>query len=190
MPADGQRCNYCWNVSEHSACSHCPQDCWLDGVRSAYQHQGLARRAVLKLKYSGLFAAAEEMSQAVVEVLGRRTGGADVVLPVPLHRSRQRSRGFNQAEKLAAGYATRIGLPLRTDLLRRVRHTKPQAAGLSYRQRLDNVADAFRASPEVDGLSLILVDDVVTTTATTQACAAALKAAGAPRVYAVSFTRE
>lgn len=145
---------------------------------------------MLKLKYGGLSSAGPEMGARLAEAIHGWTGGATVVVPVPLHRSRERSRGYNQAASLAEGFAGRVGLPVDRDLLRRTKRTRSQAAGLNYAGRLENVLDAFEARGPADGLRIVLVDDVITTTATTQACAATLKAAGAESVSAVSFTRE
>ncbi|HEX5939967.1 MAG TPA: ComF family protein [Dehalococcoidia bacterium] len=159
-------------------------------MRSGFIHQGLAREAVIQLKYGGVFSAGPEMGKRLAEALAGWTGGAEVVVPVPLHSSRERSRGYNQARKLAEGFAARVGLPLEPGLLRRKKRTRSQAAGLNYEARLENVRDAFETSGRAQGRRITLVDDVVTTTATMQACALALKSAGAASVSGVSFTRE
>ena len=95
----------------------------------------------------------------------------DAVVPVPLHRGRQRRRGFNQAELLARAVAVRLGLPLRTDPLRRSRAT-PAQARLGAEERARNVAGAFAASGDSPP-ALLLVDDVTTTGATLAAAAPA-----------------
>jgi len=109
------------------------------------------------------------------------------LIPVPLGGRRQRVRGYNQSERIATALAGRTRHGVRTDLLRRVRETPTQTA-LTPEARHANVAGAFSADP-VDGLELVLVDDVFTTGATLAAAAAALMAAGARRVEAVTFAR-
>jgi ComF family protein len=188
--ADPPRCEYCWSPRIAQQCASCPAVRHLDGVRSGFVHQGLAREAVIELKYNGISSAGTELGARLAEALSGWIGGAEVIVPVPLHPARQRTRGYNQAERLAQGVAARIGLPVDSRLLRRSRRTRSQAAGLNYEQRLENVRDAFETHRPAAGMRILLVDDVITTTATMQACAAALKAAGAELVCGVSFTRE
>ena len=112
--------------------------------------------------------------------------GASCVVPVPLHPSRRRERGFNQAADLAG----HLGLPLVT-ALRRIRFTSTQT-GLPAAQRHRNVRDAFaltRAGHTLAGATLVLVDDVSTTGATLEACARVLKQAGVVEVRALTAAR-
>jgi ComF family protein len=111
--------------------------------------------------------------------------GADAVVPVPLHRSRERARGFNQARELAR----HLGVPMR-DLLVRIKRTQTQA-DLPAGERHANVRGAFALRPgsSVDGLVVVLIDDVSTTGATLNACAAVLLDAGAAGVRALTAAR-
>jgi ComF family protein len=109
------------------------------------------------------------------------------LIPVPLAERRQRARGYNQSERIAAALSARLGIPVRNDLLRRVRETRTQTA-LTPEARHANVLGAFRAGA-VKGMELVLVDDVFTTGTTLAAAGAALSAAGARRVEAVTFAR-
>lgn len=102
------------------------------------------------------------------------------VLPVPLHRSRLRKRGFNQAREIARVLARRLDLPLRDDCLRRVRAT-PAQSGLDARARRRNLRQAFAVHGEPPP-RVALVDDVMTTTSTAAECARALKRAGCESV--------
>jgi ComF family protein len=120
-----------------------------------------------------------------------------ILAPVPLHRTRQRERGFNQAEVLARGLARRLhagrrgtGQAVETRCLLRIRPTVPQT-GLNFQERLENVRGVFRVtSPEaVRGRVIVLVDDVMTTGATLSSCASALKEAGAGRVLGLTLAR-
>lgn len=121
------------------------------------------------------------MREAGAEVLA----GADIVVPVPLHRSRERTRGFNQARELAR----HLGMPV-AGALSRTRRT-PSQADLPAAKRDANVCGAFtwRADVSVDGSIVVLVDDVVTTGATLNACAAPLRDAGAKEVRALTAAR-
>jgi ComF family protein len=140
---------------------------------------------VHQLKYEGWSRAADAMAESM-KGLEPLTGQV-CLIPIPLGRRRQRVRGYNQSERIASALARRIGRPVRTDLLQRVRETRTQTA-LTPEARHANVAAAFGAAP-TPGLELVLVDDVFTTGATLAAAAAALVESGASRVDAVTFAR-
>ena len=156
-------------------------------ARAIGSYESSLRAIVHAFKYSGRHTLARllaaRMRDAGREILER----ADVVVPVPLHRSRERSRGFNQARELAR----HLGLPL-ADCLRRVRRTAAQA-DLPASRRHANVRGAFvldqRWRNELKGLTVVLVDDVSTTGATLNACAAALVGGGAREVRALTAAR-
>lgn len=112
----------------------------------------------------------------------------DAVVPVPLHVQRLRERGFNQARELAAPLASARNWRLRDDWLHRRRPT-PAQTGLNRNQRRANVRDSLEASPQVADRRILLFDDVMTTGATIEAAAAALKAAGADWVGAITLAR-
>jgi ComF family protein len=114
----------------------------------------------------------------------------DVIMPVPLHRSRLRERGFNQALLLASAVGRAHGIPLSYDNLTRFRATRPQVE-LSGEERVQNVRGAFRLTrpADVEGKRVLLVDDVFTTGATMNECAAVLKRAGARSVVALTLAR-
>jgi ComF family protein len=155
-------------------------------ARAIGPYEGSLRSIVHALKYQGrqtiAMPLALRMRAAGREVLA----GADAVVPVPLHRSRERRRGFNQARELAR----HLGLPV-LDGLCRVRKTAAQA-DLPAARRHANVRGAFATCvPEemLEDLTLVLVDDVSTTGATLNACATTLVAAGAREVRAVTAAR-
>jgi ComF family protein len=120
------------------------------------------------------------------------TREADALVPVPLHWRRLWARRFNQSAALAFAIGRAAHLPVLTDSLKRVRAT-PQQVGLDKSERAENVSGAFRVPPErkpdVAGRRLILVDDVLTSGATVEACARALLRAGAAHVDVLTFAR-
>ena len=112
----------------------------------------------------------------------------DVIVPVPLHISRLRERGFNQSEHIARHLADRLNCKLDTKLLRRVRNTQSQM-GLPARQRKKNVRGAFEIAASLKGKRVALVDDVVTTSSTVNEIARELRRAGAQHIAVWSFAR-
>ncbi len=145
-------------------------------------------RVVQHLKYHG----ARELAAPLAELLSAHYPFASdaVIVPVPLHRSRLRARGYNQALLLARGLARRRGLLLMPHALERTRATAEHAT-LGAAARSANVRGAFRVRPAIDlaGARVVLVDDVFTTGATAGACAEALQAAGAGAVYVYTVGR-
>ncbi|MGZ8392094.1 MAG: double zinc ribbon domain-containing protein [Gemmatimonadales bacterium] len=199
---DALICDLCrlrWRPVPHPVCDRCGQpsfrglECrlcagWPEGlsrVRSAVWLEGSARDAVHQLKYQGWSRAAEAMAEAMrgLEPLTARVS----LIPIPLGARRQRQRGYNQSERIAAALGARVGAPVQADWLRRTRETPTQTA-LTPEARHANVTGAFRAEA-VQGLDVVLVDDVFTTGATLAAAAMALRAVGARRVEAVTFAR-
>jgi ComF family protein len=157
----------------------------LGRVRSAVWLDGSARLAAHRLKYDGWSRAAGAMAEAMRDL--EPLSGRVSLVPVPLGGRRLRERGYNQSERIAAALGSRLELPVRSDLLRRIRETRTQTA-LTPEARHANVSGAFQAE-RVRGLELVLVDDVFTTGATLAAAATALTQAGASRVDAVTFAR-
>lgn len=162
----------------------------LDAAVACYRFEGVIQHAIHDLKYRGISALAVPFGELLGAQLAERFPAATVVVPVPLHPARQRARGYNQALLLARAAAAAAALPLWDDLLVRTRDTPSQTA-LNAAGRRQNVRSAFACQrPEVAGQGVILVDDVITTGATLDACAATLKAAGARSVWACTLARE
>ena len=177
---DGRgRCRGCASVLVHSVA----------GVRSPYQLDGGARRLVHALKYDGLSALAEPMGRLMADCLADWGIRPELVVPVPLHRARERWRGFNQAALLARSCAEAAGLPVASGVLQRTRATMPQVRTSGAEERRRNVAGAFRARGAA-ARTLLLIDDVCTTGATLRACADALRTSGVERVYGLTFAHE
>ena len=132
------------------------------------------------------------MAQAVEELLVTCSGSTPWIMPVPLHKSRRRTRGFNQAELIARAALRRLRtkLEVASDVLVRHRETISQV-GLSREERIANVHGAFRVTDRhaINGRDIIVVDDVMTTGTTLSECARVLKEAGAKRVWAATVAR-
>lgn len=166
----------------------------LAGVTAVYSYdQPVAHAVIHTLKYQY----AEGVMTWMVPAIERwcAESGAEmmpadaIIVPVPLHRKRYAERGFNQAALIAVALGRALGLPVLPLLLRK-RVTAPQVAQTRL-GRLQNVADAFAVQSDMPvPATLVVVDDVTTTGATLAACARALTAAGATRVYGFAFAKE
>jgi ComF family protein len=159
-------------------------------MRSAFRYGGVARDAVLAIKFQGVSSLAPVMAAEMTAVLRQWSPPVDAVIPVPLHWLRRRNRGYNQSELLASEITRNAGIPLATHALRRVRRTAMQAQQPDAASRRDNIRLAFAPGSRPITGNVLLVDDVSTTGATLDACARALIAGGATTVYALTFARE
>jgi len=174
-------------------CSNC-RDAKLhfSSARSAAAAKGVVLEVIHRYKYHRAlwfepFLAGLLVTRAAPEL---RAGGWDCLVPVPLYPVKEREREFNQAERLAAHLSEATGLPLKTGILRRVTPTKTQTR-LTREQRKVNVHNAFAVAPgeRLAGERVVLIDDVFTTGATTDACALALQRAGAGDVCVWTVAR-
>ena len=160
-----------------------------DYARSAALYEGPLREAIHAFKFSRRRALAGPLGDLVTEQCGAGlSGDIDALVPVPLSRERERERGFNQAKLLAERIGRRLRIPVRASWLARVRPTRPQS-DLPAAERRTNVRDAFRGSERASDRHVLLVDDVLTTGATLEACARALRAAGARRIGVLTVAR-
>jgi len=159
-----------------------------DEVYSAGAYEGTLRKLIHLFKFNGIQPLSRPLASFLVHTLPRDQR-FDAIVPMPLHWRRRWQRGFNQSELLAREIARRWHVPVKNPV-RRKRATAPQA-GLTSAQRRKNVQGAFEAKRDarLDGLSIVLVDDVLTTGATASACARALKRAGAAHVSLITLAR-
>jgi len=170
-----------------------PRPARLDACVAAVAYEGGAETWIRRFKYprpglAGLDPAARAVARSLARRAGLRAPGVpDLVVPVPLHPSRLRARGFNPANELARDVARQAGAPLGSTALRRLRETRSQT-GLGRRARARNVRGAFAASRSLPPC-VWLVDDVVTTGATLSEAARALRRAGARHVVGVCAAR-
>ena len=181
-PLEGAVCGACWDaiVPRHSGFA-------LQLVSKGQAigpYEGTLRDVVHALKYEQRRSVAVRLSAMMAAEGGDVLRGADLVVPVPLHRRRQRERGFNQAEELAR----HLPVPMNR-ALRRVRATRPQI-DLTADERRDNVRGAFALRRAIrHGSVIVVVDDVATTGATLEACARVLRSAGAAEIRALTAAR-
>ena len=161
-------------------------------ARAAVRFDEIARELVHALKYGDRLDLAPMMGRWMANAGRELTAQADLLVPVPLHWRRQWSRRFNQSAVLADVVAKASGLRVCHAALKRLKAT-PQQVGLARTERARNVQGAFAVPPEarseVAGRRLVLVDDVLTSGATTEACTRALMRAGAAGVDVLVFAR-
>lgn len=168
-----------------------------DHARAVFRYDNGSRRLVLSFKHGDRLEGAEAFSRWMGQSLRSKLPGISVtdidwVVPVPLHRFRLFKRRYNQAAILAHGVARELGRCCAPDLLMRTRPT-PSQGGLNRDERRKNVRNAFAVRPswhdQVTDRRILLVDDVITTGATLDACAQILKRAGAAQVLVVALGR-
>ena len=184
-----QQCGMPLEATDEHSCGRClVKPPMIARTRAAMEYGDVARSLVMKLKYGRKVGAAETMATFMSPLA--ESGPESILAPVPLHRSRLWSRGFNQSALIARSLATRLGIEVSNDLVKRVRRTRP-LRGMGITQRNREVARAF-AVPErekVDGRHILLIDDVLTSGSTSDACAKVLLKAGASRVDLLCFAR-
>jgi ComF family protein len=188
--ADGMRCDRCWMpVHRPSTCRHCiDAPPAFTSLRAVCVMDEGARRLAHELKYEGLTSLADPMAQLMAS--DGALAAAGLIVPVPLHPRRERSRGYNQAHELAKRLGHAAGIDADVRAMRRTRDTEPLAKTMRREERRAIVEGAFAARPDrVDGRRVLLVDDVVTTGATLDACARALLEAGAAEVRCLTWAR-
>ncbi len=184
-------CGRCGRPLRHpgrcAACANAPSS--LVRMDAVAYSTGVLRRAIHRLKYTGQMELAEPLGSLLADWWVVHFPPADLLVPVPLHPQRERERGFNQATLLARRLSQAARIPVVEHLARRQRDTRPQV-GLNMHERAQNMAGAFVADAALAaGRRIVLVDDVCTTGATLEACAAALRAAGAAEVRGLTVAR-
>jgi ComF family protein len=151
-----------------------------------FEKEGPLQAIVHALKYSGIQQVGTELGRRLGTLIQKEGIRADLVIPVPLHKRKLRERGFNQSLLIARGISEVMGIPVRRALIRRTRWTQTQTA-LSKEERQENVKQAFTCGEaDLQGLCIIVVDDVITTGATIKAVAGAIQASNPKTVIAAS----
>ncbi len=182
LPSGGAHCRSCRSEKFH-----------FEFIRSAVLYEGVARDLIHKFKYRG----AEYLKHLFGKILAEEAkkheeiANCDFLLPVPLHRLKKILRGYNQSELIASVLAKNLGKSFLKDVLIKTRYTRQQAK-LKKSERRKNVLDAFRVVKDdaIRGKNLLLIDDVATTGATIECCAAILRRAGSGKVYCLTVARD
>lgn len=167
--------------------------CSLDGLFCVFPYQGIIRRAILKLKYNFVSDLSEELvnlSLRLIKLDWFDFLNSITLIPIPLYWYREKWRGFNQTEMLGKKIADKLKIDFCSDLLIRIRLTKPQTK-LKGKERKENIRGAFKVNPKYSILNTkyLLFDDVWTTGATMKECARVLKKAGAKKVFGLTLAR-
>ncbi|HOC56853.1 MAG TPA: ComF family protein [Verrucomicrobiota bacterium] len=174
-------------------CANCREMEWhFHSARSAVVLRDPVLEVICRYKYDRALWFEPFLADLLIRAAGPALGaqGPDIIVPVPLHPTKRREREFNQAERLAKRLGAAMRIPVNKRLLRRVLPTRTQTQ-LSRQERLANVLNAFAARDgvELNGERVVLLDDVFTTGATTNACAKALIGAGAGEVWVWTVAR-
>jgi ComF family protein len=163
----------------------------IDAIRSPFRFEGVIRKAVHEFKYRNLRAIAVRLADMMGDYLNTNPIPSDVLIPVPLHDKRLKERGYNQSLLLASELGKLTGMPVNDTCLVRNIYNVPQAKTRSVEERRRNVIGIFSCKNEdFLGKRVLLIDDVTTSGATLNACAAALKTAGAASVWGLTLARE
>lgn len=159
----------------------------VDRQTSFFHYEGVIQKAIKSLKYRCV----SDLAQELVSLLPAYDFGEASLIPIPLHVSRFKHRGFNQAEVLGKYLSQKLQIPFRADILKRVKKTEAQASIQHRKERLKNMVHVFQCNNVTMSRCdrVVLFDDVVTTGATMRAAAGVLKRAGVKHVWAVSMAR-
>jgi len=173
-------CSCCSRIFHSSASNHLCGTCIdrppaFSSVYAVGAYSGSIKSAIHKLKYRNQLSLAPSLGKLITDTLTEQTGTftPDCIIPVPLHVSRLRRRGYNQALEIARPVAKRLKAPLEPMLLRRERNT-PQQQGLTAKERQKNLRNAFTLTRPTAARRVLLVDDVMTTGETLRECSRVL----------------
>ena len=193
-----ERCGQPWTEGrdvdgDENVCRECRERGFaFDAARSFGVYDGALARAIVLMKYERIEPLGVWLAKRLQEAASRipYEFSPDLIVPVPLHRTRQKERGFNQVDLFGRPLARRLGLPYRPVLLKRER-PRPEKHLLHYEERWEAVRGAFviREGGRVDNLRILLLDDVMTSGATLDACSRALREAGAKSVAGLTIAR-
>ncbi len=187
------RCKKCGKPirqKEAEFCYDCEREdlCYEQG-RSLWIHKMPVSSSIYAFKYKNRRVYGEvygrEMAKTFRKII--RLWEIDVIVPVPLHRKKQKKRGYNQAEILAKEIGFRVGIPVDTTLIKRKKNTVPQKE-FTRKERKKNLKNAFEVTGKVEGKRVLIIDDIYTTGSTIDSISILLKKAGAEKTYFLTIS--
>lgn len=158
--------------------------------RAAFEYDSVMRESIGRFKYKNRREYGDFYVQELLHSCGEavRSWDVDLIVPIPLHKSRKRKRGFNQAELIAKKLGLELGIPISSDTLLRTKNTSPQKE-LNDQDRKSNLKNAFQVvKNDIKSKKILLIDDIYTTGSTLDAAASALLHHGAEKVYFLSIS--
>lgn len=181
------------HIEGETTCGNCiKRRPYYNMARAVFAYDDKSSGLIIGFKYSDKIYASDPFARWMVRAGGDMIKESDMVIPVPLHRMRLFKRRYNQSALLAHSIARLTALEVRTDILLRRKNTKPQA-GMTYSQRMTNVTGAFGINSKykdaIKGKTILLIDDVITTGATIEACTRTMLRAGAKNVNVLTLAR-
>lgn len=185
----GERCKICFNLKEKCDCKNYPRFYFRSVAPFVYKLP--LKNAIIHLKSIKDKRVAEFFAKYMVDIIAKKYKNVqfDAIIPVPIHKSRRRARGFNQTELLCAELSKVLNVPVMTNAL--VQPTKTQSQHtLNFKQRRQNVKNVYKANPiPIEIQRVLLVDDVITSSATINECSKVLRIEGVSKIYCVSAAR-
>lgn len=163
----------------------CKTNYCIDGLTTFFHYDGIIRKAIKAIKYRNI----SDLAQEFISIIPEVNLPTDSIIPIPLHVSRFRQRGFNQAEVLGKFLAQKKSMPLRSSILFRNKKTTPQVEMKDRKERLKNMEHVFEVRSDVLPAYVLLFDDVYTTGATMRSAARELKKNGVMHVWAMTMAR-
>ncbi len=179
-------------IEDGPICQECKNNFYFfDRAISVVKYEGDIKKLIYKFKYSSHTYLARIMGTMMADKLKIEYIEADLIIPVPLHKNKEKERGFNQAALLGKYIAKETDILLNTDTLVRVKNTKVMH-NLNKKERQENVKDAFKVIDKrvIKKKNIILVDDIFTTGATVNTCSRLLIESGAKSVTVLTFARD
>ncbi|MDI6781920.1 MAG: ComF family protein [bacterium] len=189
-----------FNLVQHPLCHEChTMERYFTSARAVGTYEGVLKKAIWLFKYEGKTGLQNTLGSLMVDCISHfgwtnnvSTGreGIDIIIPVPLHKTKLKSRGYNQSDILAAFIGKKMNIPVSRNNLKRIKATITQAS-LKRKERIKNIHNAFciRQPEEFSAKRILLIDDVFTTGATSNECSRILKQAGSDDVFVLTLAR-
>ncbi len=189
-------CEACWNQLRHVKGvveEGIVERSYVDEIRSGVYYTASFETIIHHFKYQRAIILSEKFSEILAEIILNIPAwrSADWLIPIPLHLIKRRERSYNQSEEICKALSRRVPVPYRRDIVRRIVNTVSQTKMPTAAARVENMHEVFvvEKPSEIKAKTIILVDDLITTGATANSCARALKQAGADRVYVLTVAR-